>query len=54
MNPMTVINLIQRQPNTYKLDGHEKLRFIEELPDTQARLKALEKLLNILAMKRAA
>jgi transcription-repair coupling factor (superfamily II helicase) len=54
MNPMTVINLIQRQPNTYKLDGHEKLRFIEELPDTQARLKALEKLLNILAMKKAA
>jgi transcription-repair coupling factor (superfamily II helicase) len=54
MNPMTLINLIQKQPSVYKLDGHEKLRFVQELPDTQARLQALEELLDMLTMKKAA
>jgi transcription-repair coupling factor (superfamily II helicase) len=54
INPMTIINLIQKQPSVYKLDGHEKLRFVQELPDIQARLRTLEKLLNMLAIKKAA
>ncbi|BAW80398.1 transcription-repair coupling factor [Candidatus Nitrosoglobus terrae] len=49
INPITVIDLIQNQPNTYKLEGSEKLRFIQELPNVQARLKALENLLSILS-----
>lgn len=54
VDPMAIINLIQKQPSVYKLDGQEKLRFIQELPDTQARLEALERLLKVLTMKKAA
>lgn len=54
IDPMAIINLIQEQPSIYQLDGQEKLRFNQPLPDTQARLKALEQLLNRLVMKEAA
>ncbi|ADJ28395.1 transcription-repair coupling factor [Nitrosococcus watsonii] len=54
VDPMVIIDLIQKQPSIYKLDGQEKFRFIQKLPDTQARLEALEKLLKLLLMKKAA
>jgi transcription-repair coupling factor (superfamily II helicase) len=54
VDPMAIINLIQQQPSRYQFDGQEKLRFVEELPDTRARLEAIEKLLSTLATKKAA
>ncbi|HEB87426.1 MAG TPA: transcription-repair coupling factor [Gammaproteobacteria bacterium] len=46
IDPMTIIKLIQGQPDRYKLDGSDKLRIIRELPDTEARLNAANRLLD--------
>ena len=43
---MTIIKLIQGQPDRYKLDGSDKLRIIRELPDADARLNAANHLLE--------
>ncbi|MGB5062608.1 MAG: TRCF domain-containing protein, partial [Candidatus Competibacter sp.] len=40
-----LVQLIQSQPRVYKLDGKDKLRFVKELPDAEARAAAVEKLL---------
>jgi len=49
IDPMTVINLIQKQPAIYKMDGSAKLRVIKNMPDLESRSLTLEQLLNILA-----
>ena len=54
VDPLTVIRLIQGQPNTYRLDGQDKLRFMMALPDAEARLTAVEVLLKTLAKRAAA
>lgn len=38
IDPMRIIQLVQQQPNRFKLDGSDKLRFIEDLsaPDDRA------------------
>jgi len=41
-----LVRLIQQQPQVYKLDGKDKLRFIKELPDVEARAAAIEALLE--------
>ncbi len=46
VDPLKIIQLIQKQPKTYKLDGKDKLRFIQELADGEARMQAVEKLLD--------
>lgn len=46
IEPMTIIQLIQSQPAKYKLDGQDKLRFIEDMPDADSRLIALNSLLE--------
>ena len=46
IDPMTIIKLIQGQPDRYKLDGSDKLRIIRELPDADARLNAANHLLE--------
>jgi len=46
IDPMTIIKLIQGQPDRYKLDGSDKLRIIRELPDAEARLNAANHLLE--------
>ena len=46
IDPMTIIKLIQGQPDRYKLDGSDKLRIIRELPDMQTRLNAANRLLD--------
>ncbi len=45
IDPMQIINLIQQQPDIYKLDGQERLRLITELPDLEARSRFVEQLL---------
>ena len=54
IDPTTVIRMIQTQPKTYKLDGQDKLRFMQEMPDREQRFQAAEKLLEMLAIKQAA
>ena len=45
VDPMTVIQLIQKQPQHYAMDGPEKLRIKLELPDGATRLQAARGLL---------
>nr|WP_159015356.1 transcription-repair coupling factor [Lysobacter profundi] len=49
VDPMTVIQLIQKQPKHYALDGPEKLRIKLDLPDAASRLQAARGLLASLA-----
>ena len=49
IDPVTVINLIQKQAATYKMDGSNKLRIVNKMPDLEARSKSLEKVLNCLS-----
>ncbi|NOY62152.1 MAG: transcription-repair coupling factor [Gammaproteobacteria bacterium] len=46
IDQMAVINLIQIQPHTYRLDGANKLRLTQDLPDSQSRIKSIEKILD--------
>lgn len=41
-----LVALIQRQSRIYQLDGRDKLRFIKELPDAEARASEIEALLE--------
>ena len=45
VNSLKLIQLIQSQSRVYKLDGKDKLRFIKELPDAEARATEVEALL---------
>jgi transcription-repair coupling factor (superfamily II helicase) len=54
IDPATVIRLIQTQAKTYKLDGQDKLRFAMDLTDREQRFQAVERILELLAIKRAA
>ena len=48
VDPMTVIQLIQKQPQHYAMDGPDKLRLKLDLPDADMRLKAARGLLAAL------
>ena len=43
---MTLIQLIQNKPAKYKLDGQDKLRFTDNMPEADDRLLVLNDLLN--------
>lgn len=49
IDPMKIIQLIQAKPNTYKLDGNDKLRLIKPVKDLETRITELEKLFDHLA-----
>ena len=49
IDPMKIIKLIQSQPNTYKLDGNDKLRLLKPIVDIEFRIKALEELFDYLS-----
>ena len=51
VDPMTIINLIQKQPKKFKLDGQDKLRFVEDMPEAEDRIVALDNLLDALLNK---
>jgi len=40
-----LVRLVQQQSRVYKLDGKDKLRFIKELPDAEARAAEVERVL---------
>lgn len=48
---MNIIQLIQGQPAKFKLDGQDKLRFTDNMPDADSRLMALNQLLEKLQKK---
>ena len=54
IDPMRIIHLIQTQAKIYKLDGSDKLRISQQLPDGETRLQTIDKLLDVLAAKAAA
>jgi transcription-repair coupling factor (superfamily II helicase) len=54
IDPIKIIQLIQNQPRIYKLDGNDKLRVNQNLPDAEARIDLLDKLLDELSEKQAA
>ncbi len=49
-----LINLIQSQPHIYKLDGQDRLRIIQDIPDSAMRFKVLADLLESITMRDAA
>jgi transcription-repair coupling factor (superfamily II helicase) len=46
VDPCTIIQLIQTQPRTYKLDGQDKLRFTLAMPDNAARIRQVGEVLD--------
>ncbi|MBW3567401.1 MAG: transcription-repair coupling factor, partial [Proteobacteria bacterium] len=46
VDPMTIINLIQRESRRYKLDGQEKLRFLVDLENADERFAFVHDLLD--------
>jgi transcription-repair coupling factor (superfamily II helicase) len=54
VDPITIIRLIQREADTYKLDGQDKLRIIKELPDAGSRITFLHHLFDTIFAKDAA
>ncbi|PTQ89385.1 transcription-repair coupling factor [Agitococcus lubricus] len=45
VQPITIVQLVQKQPAQYKLDGADKLRFISDLTEPHKRLRFIEDLL---------
>ena len=49
VNPLVIIQLVQKQPKKYQLDGASKLKFTLEMPTALERLTNVEHLLTLLA-----
>ncbi|HEX7048229.1 MAG TPA: transcription-repair coupling factor [Gammaproteobacteria bacterium] len=54
VDPMAIINLVQRESRTYKLDGQEKLRFVTELEEPEERFEFVRDLLDRLKPEKTA
>lgn len=46
VDPAKILHLIQKFPNQYRLEGPEKLRFIQDLSDSQLRITKVAELLD--------
>jgi transcription-repair coupling factor (superfamily II helicase) len=51
VDPLTLVKMVQNQPQKYKLEGADKLRFNLAMEKTEQRFKAVETLLSDLAVK---
>lgn len=49
LDPARIMRLIQKQPSTYRLQGSDTLRITKELPDPDARIAAVTRMLDYLA-----
>ena len=49
IDPITLIELIQKKPTVYQLDGQEVMRFKCELADPEQRISFVENLLGLLS-----
>ncbi|MFZ0257063.1 MAG: transcription-repair coupling factor [Gammaproteobacteria bacterium] len=54
IDPARIIGLIQEQPQHFRLEAGNRLKLVMELPDTEARLRVLEQLLDTLRIQEAA
>ncbi len=54
IDPMSIIKLIQTQPQSYRLEKNEKLRILDVFPEAEDRFQALEELFGELTTKEAA
>jgi transcription-repair coupling factor (superfamily II helicase) len=54
IDPMAIIQLIQRNPNTYRFDGKQVLRVVHEFDELVERREFFDKLLDSLAQRQAA
>ena len=54
VDPARIIKLIQSDTGTYRFGGRDKLQISAELPDGQARLDFLDKLLEFMCARDAA
>ncbi|WP_255611683.1 transcription-repair coupling factor [Marinobacterium arenosum] len=50
VNPLTLVKMVQNQPQRYKLEGADKLRFTLDLGQPDQRFRSMEKLLGELAV----
>lgn len=48
IDPGAIIRLLQSSPKLYRLDGPTRLRITADLPDAEARLKAVQRLIDTL------
>ena len=46
VDPLKIIRMIQREPRAYRLDGQDKLRIAQALPDNTARITFAQLLLE--------
>lgn len=51
VDPLTLVKMVQNQPQKYKLEGADKLRFSLDMEKTEERFKAVERLMSDLAVK---
>lgn len=51
VDPFTLVTLVQKQPQTYKLEGGTQLRFTEDMQSAEARFRVIEGLLNRLSQQ---
>ncbi|MBB3189379.1 transcription-repair coupling factor [Halomonas cerina] len=51
VDPLTLVELIQRSPDRYRLEGADTLRFEADMDDEEARFQAVETLLDVLNRK---
>ena len=46
VDPARLVQLIQAEPRSYRLDGGDTLRFNAEMPDAETRLQVVSELLD--------
>ncbi len=51
IDPVALVQLVQNDSQTYKLQGSHRLQFRQDLSNLDARFKNIEKLLEKLAVK---
>ncbi|BFM06991.1 transcription-repair coupling factor [Halioxenophilus aromaticivorans] len=51
IDPMKIVNLVQKQPQRYALDGANKLKYRVEMSDAHAKLEQAEQLMQTLQSK---
>ncbi|MDX5378501.1 MAG: transcription-repair coupling factor [Halomonas sp.] len=51
VDPLTLVKMIQAEPQRYRLDGADTLRFTDEMDSAEARFQAVEQLLDALNRK---
>lgn len=49
IDPYTMVRLVQTKPSSYKLDGANALKFIEDMPDAESRFTTISKTLELLS-----